>query len=289
MKPALFGIIAALSLLGAYALLLGIANGPEHLIEQFAGEWYFLVPLAAGFGTQVGLFSFVRAAMTMPGAGATVASTGGMTAGSMAACCVHHVTDLVPVLGATVVGAFLLEFQPAFLLLGVLSNIVGIIVMLQVIQRHGLHRGRFPGLFRYDLLKVRDAAVAGSVVVLVAFLLFPIVALPARAGPLAPQTASENGLEITATPRLSAEGTLIDATFTTHQGSLAYDFSAAATLRDDAGRTYPLVRWDGPPPGGHHLAGTLVFPALTGSPQSLTLAFADLHGVATREFSWTVG
>lgn len=46
----------------------------------------------------------------------------------------------------------------------------------------------------------------------------------------------------------------------THSVDLSMDLSALAELQTDLGAHVPAVSWDGPA-GGHHVSGTLVFPA----------------------------
>ena len=69
-----------------------------------------------------------------------MATSGDVSAGSMAACCAHHITDVLPLLGLSGLAAFLASYQVLFILIGVLSNVVGITIMLETIQRHGLSR-----------------------------------------------------------------------------------------------------------------------------------------------------
>lgn len=56
----------------------------------------------------------------------------------MIACCAHHLTDVLPVVGLAGAAMFLAAYQSLFLLLGVLSNLVGTVYLLGLIRRHGL-------------------------------------------------------------------------------------------------------------------------------------------------------
>ncbi len=77
--------------------------------EQTAELWYWVLALAGGFGVQAGLFSFIRQSFRERRAAATasVATSGGVSAGSMAACCAHHLSDVLPLLGLSGLAAFL--------------------------------------------------------------------------------------------------------------------------------------------------------------------------------------
>lgn len=46
------------------------------------------------------------------------------------------------------------------------------------------------------------------------------------------------------------------------------------------------LRWDGPPPGGHHWNGTLTFPQIVPRPNAIKIIVRDVGGIATRTFDW---
>ncbi|MBI4188460.1 MAG: hypothetical protein HY529_04550 [Chloroflexi bacterium] len=139
-RHVIVGVAAGALLLLFYAGIITLAQGAQHMLEQAARLWYWLVALATGFGIQVGLFSFIRWALRERTASATaaVASSGGVSAGSMVACCAHHLADVLPFIGGASLAAFLVQYQTLFIILGVLSNIVGITIMLETIQRYEL-------------------------------------------------------------------------------------------------------------------------------------------------------
>jgi hypothetical protein len=86
-----------------------------------------------------------------------ITATGGISTTAMAACCVHHLSDVLPIIGLTGAALFFSDYQKIFLLLGVLSNAVGITLMLHIIQRHGLMEARpplFEMIFRWNMGKV---------------------------------------------------------------------------------------------------------------------------------------
>ncbi len=138
----LVGIGAAVLLIIIYLGIITLAQDITHAWEQTVELWYWVLALAGGFGIQAGLFSFIRYGIRERRAAATgsVATSGGVSAGSMAACCAHHLSDVLPLLGLSGVAIFLVRYQLFFIIVGVLSNIVGITIMLETIQRHGLSR-----------------------------------------------------------------------------------------------------------------------------------------------------
>jgi hypothetical protein len=53
----------------------------------------------------------------------------------MVACCAHHVTDVLPILGLTAAVTFLAEYQTVFMLVGLGTTYTGIAVMLVILIR----------------------------------------------------------------------------------------------------------------------------------------------------------
>jgi Cu+-exporting ATPase len=136
----LIGVGASILLFLVYMGIITLAEGIEHALDQTAMLWYWVLALAIGFGIQAGLFSFIRQGLQERKASATasVATSGGVSAGSMAACCAHHLTDVLPLLGLSGLAVFLASYQVLFIIIGILSNVVGITIMLESMQRHGL-------------------------------------------------------------------------------------------------------------------------------------------------------
>jgi hypothetical protein len=58
-----------------------------------------------------------------------------MSTVAMVACCAHHVTDVLPILGLTATAAFLAEYRTIFMLVGLSTTLLGIVVMLIILMR----------------------------------------------------------------------------------------------------------------------------------------------------------
>ena len=136
-NPIRSGILASAFLLVVYLIILSLANSFDHAIQQFFDIWYWMIPLVVGFGIQIGLFAFVGGKLQNVPKG-SVAASGGVSTVSMAACCAHHITDVLPLIGLAAAAAILIKYQVLFLLIGVFSNLVGILMMLNIIKKHNL-------------------------------------------------------------------------------------------------------------------------------------------------------
>ena len=180
-SPVSWGFIAGASMLLLYAGVLSIANSPAHAFEQFMYMWYWVLPLITGFSLQVGLFVYIRNRMLeLKSSGASsgaIAASGGMSATAMVACCAHHLTDLLPVLGLSVAAIFVTRFQSVFLLLGAVSTLLGIIYMLKVIQSNGLApegKGILSSILKLDMRKAFAVVAVLGVISLVTSVLMHI-------------------------------------------------------------------------------------------------------------------
>ena len=144
--PVVVGLMGAVMLVGLYLGILTVAQSWSHALELFASDWYFLLAIVTGFGVQVGLFTYLRTGFrTSHQTGSATALTGagtGTSTVSMLACCTHHLTDVAPLLGLSGAAIFLTDYQVPLMLLGIVTNLVGIIVMLHLISK--FRRGTCP-------------------------------------------------------------------------------------------------------------------------------------------------
>lgn len=169
-RPVLWAVIAGVSLLSVYFLILTIANSAAHVLEEFYVIWYWIVALTVGFSVQAGLFAYIHHAgkvLSKGTATSSVAVSGGVSTTSMVACCAHHVTDIAPILGVSAAAIFFTRFQDTFMTVGIFSNIIGILLMLRIIKKGSLfHNGQrlLPSLARLNYSKaIVIAAAAGAV------------------------------------------------------------------------------------------------------------------------------
>ena len=162
----LIGAGAAVLLIIIYLGIITLAQDWAHALQQTGELWYWVLALAGGFGIQAGLFSFMRQGIRKRRAATTgsVAASGGISAGSMAACCAHHLSDVLPLLGLSGVAMFLVQYQLFFIIVGVVSNVVGITVMLDAIQCQGLSDSL--GRWKWKMNRVKKGAMVSAVLVI---------------------------------------------------------------------------------------------------------------------------
>ncbi len=161
-RPILAGVLGAMALLGSYFGILTAANSLGHAVDQLVLMWPWFSVLVVGFGIQTGLYTYIRKVQKIYHVSALaskkgITATGGVSTSAMAACCAHHLSDVLPIMGLTGAALFFSEYQKIFLLLGILSNIVGITLMLHMMQRHGLmEKGDplFEWIFRWNMGKI---------------------------------------------------------------------------------------------------------------------------------------
>ena len=106
-----FGVMATVALLGIYSGVLSVISGWDFAVSQFATFWYFVLPLAIGFGLQVGLYVYLRQLATHDNGGKIVAASGATSTASMISCCAHYLTNILPVIGAAGVVTVVAQYQ----------------------------------------------------------------------------------------------------------------------------------------------------------------------------------
>lgn len=136
------GAIAAAAMALFYLVVVRAASGSwTHLADQARQDWYYLVAIVAGFGTQITLASELRRRHRL---GRSAAATGGVGAGAstagMIACCAHHLAELFPLVGAASAAGFLTDYRVPFMLAGIVINGVAVIVAARALGSMASHR-----------------------------------------------------------------------------------------------------------------------------------------------------
>lgn len=137
-KSIIFGILAACALILFYFIVMGLASGSmEETLTQFRQMWYWIFALAGGFGVQVGLFIYLKMVIKhkVGRATAITATSTGTSGVGMIACCAHHLTEILPIVGLSGAAIFLTNYQIPLIILGIIMNIVGATYMLRVLKK----------------------------------------------------------------------------------------------------------------------------------------------------------
>ena len=134
------GFLGALFLTGLYFGIVSWAESPEHALEFFWQDRWIVIPIILGFGVQVALYVILKKRLFVPvasvGPSGMLTGAGGTTSTiAMVACCAHHVTDVLPILGLTAAATFLAQYRTAFMLVGLGTTMVGIGVMLAILSK----------------------------------------------------------------------------------------------------------------------------------------------------------
>jgi len=123
-----------------YLGILTWLQGWNYASSQFLRDRWYVIPIILGFGVQAALYSILRFRLFVPvtsmhGTGTIMGASGGTSATAMVACCIHHVTDVLPILGLSAAASFLTRYQRPFMLVGLAMNLIGIGIMLFVLYR----------------------------------------------------------------------------------------------------------------------------------------------------------
>ena len=138
--PLIAFLLGSTLIAGVYFGILIWAQGWDSALSIFLPNRWYVIPIWVSFGIQAALYSILRFRLFIPATstaqtGAVMGTSGGTSVTAMVACCLHHVTDVLPILGLSAAATFLTRYQRPFMLMGLGMNIVGIIVMLIVLYR----------------------------------------------------------------------------------------------------------------------------------------------------------
>jgi hypothetical protein len=134
------GLAGSIFLTAVYFGIVSWAESPQHAIELFWEDRLIVIPIILGFGVQMALYTILKKRLFTPVAsvgpsGALTGAGGATSTAAMVACCAHHVTDVLPILGLTAAATFLAEYRTLFMLVGLGTTILGIVVMLFILFR----------------------------------------------------------------------------------------------------------------------------------------------------------
>lgn len=133
-------LLGAAFLMALYLTIVAVAESPQHAVDLFWEDRLIVIPIILGFGVQMGLYVILKKRLFVPivhtdPSGKLAGASGTTSTLAMVACCAHHVTDVLPVLGLTAASAFLAEYRIAFMVIGLGMTLFGIGFMLVILLR----------------------------------------------------------------------------------------------------------------------------------------------------------
>src|SRR6266508_4059345 len=144
--PTLAFVLGSSFIAGVYFGILTWAQGWQSALQIFLANRVYVIPIWISFGIQAALYSILRFRLFLPVTSSghsgvltpikgVMGTSGGTSVTAMVACCLHHVTDVLPILGVSAAATFLTRYQRPFMLLGLGLNLLGVLVMLIVLYR----------------------------------------------------------------------------------------------------------------------------------------------------------
>jgi Cu+-exporting ATPase len=128
LRPLAVGTLALLVMLGVYFGVLTLVSGWGFTVSQFGQFWYYVLPLALGFGIQMGLYVYLRQRLAHHHTGGKmVVASGATSTGAMLACCTHYLANILPVIGAAGAITLVAQYQVELFWVGLAFNLAGIV------------------------------------------------------------------------------------------------------------------------------------------------------------------
>ncbi len=124
------GIGGAIAILVIFYLIQTLGMQSWQVPLQFMQDrWYLVAPLVVGFGIQVGLFRAIHL-HACRGGGVAMATSGGVSSGTMLACCMHNLVLLFPILGVSGLATFFAAYQTQVFVVSIVVAYLGVGYML---------------------------------------------------------------------------------------------------------------------------------------------------------------
>ncbi len=284
------GVIAGISLSGVYFLFLLLIGGIEHAVGFISSLWYWLVIIILGFGLQFGLYTYIRQRVKSNAATAEVSASMGVSTGSMIACCLHLAVDLLPLVGLSALTIVLTSYQTPIILVGVFSNIIGVVFMVSLIKKHNLYSedSKMSVLFQMNF----------KYIIIILFILgFSTVATTALypeeniyvSISLDEQSIKSNKVLFSVIPEIDPGVNIrLMISMNTHSVNLDFDMLKVSKLVDPNGNEYFPDEWQGPDGGGHHRSGVLLFSDIPEDLRELNFIMIPGGRFQTLNFKWEI-
>ena len=178
---------------GIYFGILIWVQGWDSALSTFLPNRWYVIPIWISFGIQAALYSILRFRLFVPTTstahtGAVMGTSGGTSVTAMIACCLHHVTDVLPILGLSAAATFLTRYQRPFMLTSLGLNLVGIIVMLIILDRQ---RQKLRPVQKMKVLSFEDRLKRILLPTLLTLMFILAACAPSQAAPLPPAGTSQ--------------------------------------------------------------------------------------------------
>ena len=289
-KPVINGLVASIFLSGIYFLFLLLIGGVEHAVGFISSLWYWLAIIIAGFGLQFGLYTYIRQKIKSRAATAEISTSVGVSTGSMITCCLHLAVDLLPLIGLSALTIVLTTYQIPIILIGVFSNIIGVVFMISIIKKHNLYskdsKMRVLSQLNFKYVIVTLFIIGISTVTTAALTTEEVLAVDLN---LEEQTIESNKVEFSVKPEIIPGVSLkLLVSMNTHSVNLNFDMLKISKLMDSNGEIYLPVEWQGSAGGGHHRSGTLIFSGIPEDIQKLNFLLSPGGKFQDLNFEWII-
>lgn len=122
-----------------FSTLMLLFNSVETYLSELQriGIWILLINVA--YALQVNLFIYAKKFQLRVMNSKVVNANMATSTGSMVLCCLHHFVEVIPFLGITAFSVYLVKYQEYLLAMALISNFVGIYLMLKSIKKFEIY------------------------------------------------------------------------------------------------------------------------------------------------------
>jgi hypothetical protein len=136
LKPTLYSILSFILMLLFYFSVISIFESFTYAVRKFQTSGVLILLLSLGFAVQIFLHVYMNQIAKLKG-GKLATATSGITSGTaMVFCCLHHITDLLPVVGISIFGLLSPSFETIWMTIGLSINLIAILFLLGHMKKH---------------------------------------------------------------------------------------------------------------------------------------------------------
>ncbi|MCD4711648.1 MAG: hypothetical protein K8R73_00050 [Clostridiales bacterium] len=134
--PVLFSLFGFVFMMAFYFGVVSLFESFEYAIQKFKTSGVLIILLSLGFAYQIFLHAYMNQVIKRK-SNKVITATSGMASGTaMILCCLHHVTDLIPIAGISLFGILSPSFESVWMIVGLSINVIAILFLFSHMKKH---------------------------------------------------------------------------------------------------------------------------------------------------------
>ncbi len=134
--PILLGLFGFIFMIAFYFGVISLFESFDYAIRKFKTSGVLIVLLSLGFAYQIFLHVYMNQVLKRKSNKIVTATSGVASGTAMVFCCLHHVTDLIPIAGISLFGVLSPSFESVWMTVGLSINVIAIHFLFSHMKKH---------------------------------------------------------------------------------------------------------------------------------------------------------